>query len=93
MSRRMKFVLIVWVGPAVSAMKKAKLSTDKAFVKQVFQVSLVDLYMSPIERKQDFCLCENKGAAKLITAFVFTTQIVHSLFFFDPICQASSPFL
>ena len=40
MSRRMKFALLVWVGPGVSAMKKAKLSTDKGFVKQVFVVSI-----------------------------------------------------
>ncbi|WAR12423.1 COTL1-like protein [Mya arenaria] len=36
MSKRMKFALIMWVGPRVSAMKKAKMSTEKAFVKQVF---------------------------------------------------------
>ena len=36
----MKFALLVWVGPGVSAMKKAKLSTDKGFVKQVFVVSI-----------------------------------------------------
>ena len=39
MSKRMKFALLVWAGPGVSAIKKAKLSTDKAFVKQVFIVS------------------------------------------------------
>ena len=46
MSRRMKFALLVWVGPGVSAMKKAKLSTDKGFVKQVFVVSIALFHSS-----------------------------------------------
>ena len=40
MSKRQKFALIIWVGPGVSAMKKAKMSTEKAFVKQVFMVTI-----------------------------------------------------
>lgn len=36
MSKRMKFALISWVGPKVGALKKAKMSTDKATVKNVF---------------------------------------------------------
>ena len=48
-------------------------------------------------RKPDFCLCENKGAdqlrsnvsAKLISAFVFATRIVHFLFLLNPKFQAS----
>lgn len=43
MSKRQKFALIVWVGPQVSAMKKAKMSTEKAFVKQVFLVSILNI--------------------------------------------------
>eukprot|EP00055_Hartaetosiga_balthica_P005066 m.14273 g.14273 ORF g.14273 m.14273 type:complete len:142 (-) comp4281_c0_seq1:88-513(-) len=35
LSRRAKFALITWVGPNVSVLKKAKVSTDKAFVKEV----------------------------------------------------------
>ena len=52
--------------------------------------------MSLVIRKPDFCLCENKAAdqfavtAKLISAFVFTTPIVQSLFFPDPNFLASS---
>ena len=44
-------------------------------------------------RKPDFCLCKNKGAdqlRKLISAFVFATPIVQSLFFLNPNVQASS---
>jgi len=36
MSKRMKFALLCWIGPHVSALKKAKTSTEKAFVKQIF---------------------------------------------------------
>ena len=38
MSRRAKFAFITWIGPSVSALKKAKVSTDKAFVKQICNV-------------------------------------------------------
>ena len=47
-------------------------------------------YMSLVVRKQAFCICENKNAdqlrgnreaAKLITAFIFATWIVQSLFY------------
>ena len=40
MSKRAKFVLVTWIGPTVSVMKKAKMSTDKASIKDVVQVSL-----------------------------------------------------
>ncbi|CAI8038872.1 Coactosin-like protein [Geodia barretti] len=36
MSRRAKFAFITWIGPSVSPLKKAKVSTDKAFVKAVW---------------------------------------------------------
>ena len=51
-------------------------------------------------RKPDFCICENKGAdqlrsdaAKLISAFVFATRIVQSLYFLNPKFQAASQLL
>ncbi|XP_041470199.1 coactosin-like protein [Lytechinus variegatus] len=36
MSRRAKFAMITWVGSNISPLKKARVSTDKAFVKQVW---------------------------------------------------------
>ena len=39
MSKRAKFVFITWIGKNVSTLKKAKVSTDKAFVKQICNVS------------------------------------------------------
>ncbi|XP_065191589.1 coactosin-like protein [Sycon ciliatum] len=35
MSKRSKFVFITWIGDSVSPLKKARVSTDKAFVKQI----------------------------------------------------------
>ena len=60
--------------------------------------------MSRVMRKPTFCICENKDAdqlrgnreavtAKLISAFVFATQIVQSLYFLNPKFQASSHLL
>ncbi len=39
MSRRAKFAFITWIGPSVPPLKKAKVSTDKAFVKKIWTVS------------------------------------------------------
>ena len=50
--------------------------------------------MSLVMRKPDFCICENedadqlRGNAKLISAFVFATWIVQSLFYLNPKFQA-----
>ena len=38
-SRRRKFVFITWIGPGVRPLKKAAVSTDKAFVKEICSVS------------------------------------------------------
>lgn len=43
MSRRSKFVFCTWVGPNVSVMKKAKMSTDKALLKEIIQNVSVEL--------------------------------------------------
>lgn len=40
LSKRAKFVLITWIGPKVSPLKKAKVSTDKAFLKETCPVRL-----------------------------------------------------
>ena len=57
-------------------------------------------YMSRVTRKPDFRICVNKDAdqlrgitAKLISAFVFATRIVQSLYFLNPKFQASSHLL
>ena len=55
--------------------------------------------MSRVVRKPALCIYENKDAdqlavtAKLISAFVFATRIVQSLFFLNPKFQASSHLL
>ena len=35
MSRRKKFAFITWIGPSVTPLKKAAVSTDKAFIKNI----------------------------------------------------------
>ena len=55
------------------------------------------VYMSRVVRKPAFCICENKDAdqlrgkltTKLISAFIFTTRIVLSLYSLNPKFQAS----
>ena len=47
-------------------------------------------YLSPVVRKPAVCICKNKDADQLISAFVFATQIVQSLYFQSPKFQASS---
>ena len=48
--------------------------------------------MSLVMRKPAFCICKNQDAviAQLISAFVFATKILQSLYFLDPKFQASS---
>ena len=38
MSKRAKFTLVTWIGNDVSALKRAKISIDKALVKDVISV-------------------------------------------------------
>jgi len=45
MSKRAKFVLVTWVGQNVSVMKKAKMSTDKALLKDIIQNMSVELQL------------------------------------------------
>jgi len=51
MSKRSKFVFCTWVGPNVSVMKKAKMSTDKALMKEIIQNLSVELQ---IENANEF---------------------------------------
>eukprot|EP00048_Salpingoeca_helianthica_P014347 m.221260 g.221260 ORF g.221260 m.221260 type:complete len:144 (-) comp15752_c0_seq1:305-736(-) len=52
LSVRAKFVLITWVGRAVSVVKRAKVSTDKAFVKQVIMSYAKEILADRIEEIQ-----------------------------------------
>lgn len=63
MSRRSKFVMVTWVGPNVSVMKKAKMSTDKALMKDIIQNLSVEMQ------------CEN---ANEISEERFKTEVVRA---------------
>lgn len=39
MSKRQKFLFVTWIGPEVSVMQRAKMSTDKSIIKDVVNVS------------------------------------------------------
>merc|ERR1712025_1461800 len=55
MSKRSKFVFCTWVGSNVSVMKKAKMSTDKALMKEIIQNLSVELQLeSPSEISMDY---------------------------------------
>ena len=41
LSKRAKFAFITWIGPAVSALKRARVSIDKSLVKEVVSVLLL----------------------------------------------------
>ena len=60
-----------------------------------FRKTTVILY-EPLREKTGFCICENKDADQLrgkISAFVFATRIVESLYFLNPKFQAPSHLL
>lgn len=53
LSKRAKFVLITWIGSNVSALKRAKVSTDKATVKKIIQNFALELQISePVELEE-----------------------------------------
>jgi len=72
MSKRSKFILVTWVGPNVSVMKKAKMSTDKALIKEVIQNLSVELQLETLgEFSMDHFKTEvdKAGGAKYGTGF------------------------
>jgi len=55
MSKRKKFVLLTWVGSAVSTLKRARVSIDKALVKSIIQNFAVELQIeTPDELTDEF---------------------------------------
>ena len=69
-----------------------KMQNEIYYLKNLFN----DYYLSLFMRKPAFRICENKDAdqravtAKLISAFVFATRIVQSIYFLKPKFQACS---
>lgn len=47
MSKRRKFLFLTWIGPEVGVLKRAKMSCDKAIIKEVINVSLSIIQSPP----------------------------------------------
>lgn len=52
-SKRAKFVLITWIGANVGALKRAKVSTDKTFVKAVLQNFALEIQTSDLAELEE----------------------------------------
>ena len=59
-------------------------------VSVLFSTSMCLGDMSRVVRKPAFCICENKDADQLISAFVFAIRIVQFLYYLNPKFQANS---
>jgi len=58
MSKRAKFALITWVGPNVSALNRAKMSTDKMTVKGVIKNFAIEVTASEHEEIEESSILE-----------------------------------
>ncbi|KAF5297570.1 hypothetical protein FQR65_LT10001 [Abscondita terminalis] len=45
MSKRQKFLFVTWVGPSVSVIQRAKMSTDKSMIKEIIKNFAVELQL------------------------------------------------
>ena len=65
---------------------------EKFAVTFYYYEQLSKIWIGRVTRKPTFCICKNKAADQLrgISAFIFATRIVQSLFFLNPKFQASS---
>lgn len=52
LSKRAKFAFVTWIGPSVSALKRARVSIDKALVKEVISVGEEYIKMGKIPNFQ-----------------------------------------
>ncbi|TWW76297.1 Coactosin-like protein [Takifugu flavidus] len=63
MSKRAKFTLITWIGESISGLQRAKISTDKAMVKEVVQNFAKEfMFSDPRELDEDNIRTELKKA-------------------------------
>jgi hypothetical protein len=58
-SKRAKFVLITWIGANVGSLKRAKVSTDKTFVKAVFQNFAIEIQTSDVSELEESYIKEH----------------------------------
>jgi hypothetical protein len=63
LSKRAKFAFVTWIGPSVGPLKRARVSTDKAFVKEVVTNFAVEVIASEIDE-----LSENEIRSLIVKA-------------------------
>ena len=92
MSKRSKFVFCTWVGPNVSVMKKAKMSTDKALLKDIITNLSVELL---VETAGEFTLehfkaeVDKAGGARWVLFGFDLGLIAHNITYF--FCAGTAP--
>jgi len=59
MSRRVKFVLITWVGPTVGALNRAKMSTDKMVVKNVIKNFAIEVLANEMDQLEESSILDS----------------------------------
>ena len=88
--------------PACNELKGKEMETliSKQNVREELFMNQAEMhYLSRVMIKPGFCICENKdadqlrGTAKLISAFIFNTRIVQSIYFLNPKFHGSSHLL
>ena len=71
MSRRKKFAFITWIGPSVTPLKKAAVSTDKAFLKAICNVCF------EIDNINDYVFVNNIPRKGLVNFHIQLSQLLH----------------
>jgi len=59
LSKRVKFVLITWVGPTVGALNRAKMSTDKMVVKNVIKNFAIEVLANEMDQLEESSILED----------------------------------
>jgi len=59
LSKRVKFVLVTWVGPTVGALNRANMSTDKMVVKNVIKNFAIEVLANEMDQLEEGSIMES----------------------------------
>lgn len=68
-AKREKFIFLTWVGERVPPLKKARVSTDKAFVKQIVKVSAFSITNRSLDDRMVIYAANQPSNAYIISFF------------------------